>query len=315
MEKIFTLKNYKIASLIFAFLFLFFSVFKVIDISKLAIEILPRPYIIGLCIGAILLILSLFLYLEIGIDLFSLSRIKISKLKNDGICTEIGKTNLTIHFDKLEDISKAENSVVVLPANEYFDDECIKDCKSVLGCYIDKYFRNQLDQFQTLVNEKLNHSGYESTLQKKKQGDTEQKSYGIGSCVFLNKPLNSTERILLIAVTEQRAGVGLYSNISFVYKAVNEIYKKVVDNRIKNIYIPLLGSGHGGLYKRIALLTLITSFTELLKKDNGDKIDNIKIIIYKNGKHQDIPNRVARKILSFGVGLAISKDKAKTKED
>jgi len=315
MDKVFTLKNYKIASLIFAFLFLFFGIFKVNDLSKFAIEVLPHPYLISVIIGALFLMISLILYFEIGIDLFSLHRIRISKIKNESIYTEIGKTNLIIRFDKLENVVKKENSVVVLPANEYFDDECIKDSKSALGAYLDKYFRNNLDQFQKLVNDKLAQSCSECTLQKKKEDDGEQKSYGIGCCVFLDKPLNSAEKILLVAVTEQRAGLGLYSNISFVYKAVNEIYRKIIDHRIKNVYIPLLGSGHGGLNKRIALLTLITAFTELLKKDNGDKIDSLKIVIYKNDKVQDISNRTARKILSFGVGLATSKDKAKEKEE
>jgi hypothetical protein len=309
MDKIFTLKNYKIASLIFAFLFLFFGVFKVNDISKFSMEVLLHPSIVSLTIGFIFLIISIALYLEIGIDLFSLNRVHIKRLKDDSLCTRIGKTNLIVHFDKLQEISKKENSVVVLPANEYFDDECINDRKSSLGAYIDKYFRNHLNEFQNLVSLKLTQNCYVSNLHKKKEDENEQKSYGIGACVFLDKPLNTSEKILLVSVTEQRAGIGLYSNISFVYKAVNEIYKKVVDNRIKNIYIPLLGSGHGGLNKRVALLNLVTAFTEPIIKANTDKIENINIVIYKDGDKIDIMKNIVKKIIKFGVGLAVSTEK------
>lgn len=309
MEKIFNLKNYKIASLVFAFLFLFGGVFKINDITKLSIEPYEHPYILSIIIGGVFLIISLILYFEIGIDLFSLNKIKISKNKDGSLCTKIGKTKLIIHFDKLQEIQKDEDSVVILPANEYFDDECISDRKSALGAYVDKFFRNKLVEFQSAVRSKLAlPNRYEVTLRKKQKDKPEQKSYGIGSSVFLDKALNTSERILLVSVTEQREGMGLYSNIGFIFKAVNEIHREIADNRINNIYIPLLGSGHGGLNKRIALLILITAFSEILSKDHCDKLDTLNIVIYKDDNRQDISNKVVKKIISVGVGLAISKE-------
>jgi O-acetyl-ADP-ribose deacetylase (regulator of RNase III) len=146
------------------------------------------------------------------------------------------------------------------------------------------------------------------TFQNKKEGDRLHKSYGIGTCILLQRPLNLSECILLVSVTEQRAGLGLYSNTAFVYKAVSEVYKKIIDNRIKNVYIPLIGSGHGGLSKRVAFLALVTAFSELIKRDSGNKIETFNIVIYTNKKDMDIPPKIVKRILRFGVGLAISKE-------
>lgn len=308
MDKIFTLKNYKIASLIFAFLFLFFGIFRVNDISKFSIETLSNPNLAALSIGFIFLVISIIIYFELGVDIFNLNTIKIKNLKDDGLCVQIERACILVHFSKIEEIEKKTDAVVVLPANEYFDDECIKDKKSSLGAYIDKYFKNQIPEFQRTVMEELVKRSIPVTGQNKKEGEPPQNSYGIGTSILLTKPMNTSETVLLISVTEQRAGLGLYSNISFVYKAVNEIYKKVIDNRIRNVYVPLLGSGHGGLNKRVAFLALVTAFAELIKKDGGNKIQTLNIVIFKRDKDVDIKKRIVRKILKFGVGLAVSKD-------
>lgn len=311
MDKIFTLKNYKIASLIFAFLFLFFGTFKVVDITKFSVEALPAPNAPALIIGIILLAVSIIIYFEVGIDIFNLNKVKIISIKNDVLSVKIERACINIHFCKIEDVEKKDDTVVVLPANEYFDDECIKDKKSSLGAYVDKYFKNQIPEFQRIVAEELSNKNVPMTKQNKKDGEEHQNSYGIGACVLLESPINSSEKVLLVSVTEQRAGLGLYSNISFVYKAVNAIYKKATDNRIRNIYVPLLGSGHGGLNKRIALLSLVTAFAELIEKDRGNKIQTLNIVVYKNAKDIDIEKKIVRKILKFGVGLAVAKDNAR----
>lgn len=308
MDKIFTLKNYKIASLIFAFLFLFFGTFKVNDITKFSIEALPTPNFTALVIGIIFLLISIIIFFELGVDIFNLNTIKIKNLKNDGLCVQIERACILIHFSKIEGIEKKADAVVVLPSNEYFDDDCIKDKKSSLGAYIDKYFKNQIPEFQRAVSKELTEKNVPFTEQNKKEGEPPQNSYGIGTSILLTKPINTSETVLLVSVTEQRAGLGLYSNISFVYKAVNGIYKKVIDNRIRNIYVPLLGSGHGGLNKRVALLALVTAFAELIKKDGGNKIQTLNIVIFKGEKDADIERKIVRKILKFGVGLAIAKD-------
>jgi O-acetyl-ADP-ribose deacetylase (regulator of RNase III) len=308
MDKIFTLKNYKIVSLILAFLFLFFGIFKVIDITKFSIEALPTPNIPALIIGIVFLAVSIIIYFEVGIDIFNLNTIKIKSLKSDGLSVKIERACINILFCKIEEVEKKDDAVVVLPANEYFDDECIKDQKSSLGAYVDKHFKNQISEFQKIVADELSRKNVPMTEQNKKDGEGLQNSYGIGTCVLLEKPINTSEKVLLVSVTEQRAGLGLYSNISFVYKAVSGVYKKATDNRIRNIYVPLLGSGHGGLNKRIALLSLVTAFTELMEKDRGNKIQTLNIVIYKNGKDIDIERKIVRKILKFGVGLAVAKD-------
>jgi len=311
MNKIFLIKSYKVACIIFAFLLIFFGIFKVNDITKLSIEILDKPHFIAIIFGIIFLIISIVVYFEDGINIFNLNKIKIKNLKNNTLSVKVEKANIIIHFSKIEDLEMNDEAVVVLPANEYFDDDCIKDKKSSLGAFVDKYFKNQISQFQDIVSKELSDKKIPTTPQIKKEGENNQNSYGIGTGVLLVKPINTSKIILLVSVTEQRAGLGLYSNISFVYKAVNCVYRKASDNRIDTIYIPLLGSGHGGLNKQIALLSLVTAFSELFEKDKGNKIKNLNIVIHCNGKHNDIDKKNVKKILKFGVGLAIAKDNCK----
>jgi hypothetical protein len=126
MDKIFTLKNYKVASLIFSFLFLFFGVFKVNDITKLSIETLPNLNIPALLIGITFLAMSIIIYFELGIDIFNVNTIKIKSLKNGKLSVQIERACIVIHFCRIEEVEKKKDAVVVLPANEYFDDDCIK---------------------------------------------------------------------------------------------------------------------------------------------------------------------------------------------
>jgi hypothetical protein len=169
MDKIFTLKNYKIASLLFSFLFLFFGIFKVHDASKFLIDVRQDPSISALTIGIIFLIISVVIYFELGIDLFNLNAVRIKSIKNDSLCVQIERSCILVHFNRLEEIEKKSDVVVVLPANEYFDDECISDKKSSLGAYIDKNFKNQIDEFQKTVRSILTEKPYPNTLQKKRK--------------------------------------------------------------------------------------------------------------------------------------------------
>ena len=59
MDKILTLKNYKIASLLFAFLFLFYGIFQVNDATKFSSEVRSTPSLLAVSVGIIFLIVSI----------------------------------------------------------------------------------------------------------------------------------------------------------------------------------------------------------------------------------------------------------------
>jgi hypothetical protein len=309
IEELFSQKSYKVILLLIGFLFLLSGIFKIDDISKFAITPYLSILLLPTLLGLLFISLSILIHLEIGMDIFNSTGIKVEKTKKGGFITKIDETNLMIHFSKIDDIEKDENhSAVILPANEFFDDECILDERSSLGAYMQKHFKNQNQEIQKLVSQQLDQIDQCNILEVEKEIGKRKMSYGIGTGIFLDKPLNTNERIIFISVTEQRAGHGLYSNISFIFKAVTEIYKIICDKRIDNIYLPLLGSGHGGLKPTVALFSLILAFSEIVRKSSSHKLQNINIVIYQ--KSQDtkplISKGLVKKILKFAVGITIS---------
>jgi hypothetical protein len=118
MDKIFTLKNYKIASLVFAFLFLFFGVFQVNDATKFSFDTRSTPSIIAIVIGLLFLIVSIVIYFELGIDIFNLTNVKIKKINEGKLCVQIERTCIIVHFNKLELVEKKQiQSLFYLPMN------------------------------------------------------------------------------------------------------------------------------------------------------------------------------------------------------
>ena len=54
-----------------------------------------------------------------------------------------------------------------------------------------------------------------------------------------------------------RGGEGLRAEMSYIFKAVNEIQRTVADKRLSSVYVPLIDSGHGGLKKEVALFSML----------------------------------------------------------
>jgi len=70
--------------------------------------------------------------------------------------------------------------------------------------------------------------------------------------------------------------------------------------RISKVYIPLIGSGHGGLTPELSLLCLLISAIELIRRNTGNKLRDVNIVIYKkdNGD-RDIPVERMKQIVKF----------------
>lgn len=293
------------------------GLFDVQDITKFQVNIhsiFSLSSILAIVIGIILIVIGIIIfvitYFDLGLGIFNSINIKI-EITNGKYTTNIDRTKLIIHFGKIEEVEKAEeNFVIILPANDFFDDECINDKGSSLGAYIQKYYKNQEKEIQKLVSSSLDSQNLSKILVEKEKGK-QKESYGIGTSVFLDNPLNTKEKIILVSVTEKRAEKSLYSNISFIFKAINKICSIISDKRINSIYIPLLGSGHGGLSKEVALFSLILAFTENIKKGFGSNIDSINIVIFqKDTKSKpEIRKNVAKKIIKFAIQIASPKHK------
>src|SRR5947208_2666335 len=78
-------------------------------------------------------------------------------------------------------------------------------------------------------------------------------SYGIGRAIFLNE-LAPTHRIILVAATTERTGIGLRAEPHFLYAAWQGVVEMMNARRLNSLVIPVLGSGHGGMPLVVALL-------------------------------------------------------------
>ena len=255
--------------------------FKVEDITKLQISAYPVPiYSVFVC-GVILVISSIvfFVFTDTSLNLKIGSKIEDTK---DGFTLRIGRADLNIHFGRIEGCDSSDPAcAIVLPANEFFDDECISDKKSAMGAYIQSAFPEKTREIQALVYERLTDVLVENV---EKEPGRIYKSYGIAKCVYLDRPLSSNRKIILVSVTTKRAGQGLRAEAHFLFLAIKAIHQVMVDHRLNQIYLPLLGSGHGGLRNEVALLYLVLGIAELLHSPSGHHLRSINIVIFQSAE-------------------------------
>ena len=276
--------------------------FDITDIAKFQITARSKPNYIIVVFGSFLSLTSIVVYLFDELTLGWLGFRRIKKLKT-GFGTKVSNTEINIMFGRLENIAdELEESMIVLPANEFFDDECINDKKSALGAYVNHKFKNQTKQVEDLIAEEL--SDFE-TIEVEKEAGVKQDSFGVGTGVFLKRPLNSRQPILFIAVTTKRAGEGLQAEMSYIFQAVRKIQNIIADHRIDSVCIPVMGSGHGGLRKEVALFGLLLAICDSITKSHGHHIREVNVVVFQSAEDSkpSISRIVSKRLLRIATGM------------
>lgn len=195
-----------------------------------------------------------------------------------GFVANLGTAKVQVSFGKIEEFDCSDdNCLVALPANEYFDDECIHDKRSSLGAFMQHYFKESIQDIQNLVRDNLKDEPHE--IVNKKPTETGV-SYGVGKCVFLNTPMSSNLRVAMVAVTTQRANEGLKADASYIFTAASSVLQLMANNRLSRLHIPILGSGHGGLRQEVSLLCMLIAFGELSRKA-WHNLKEVNIVVYR----------------------------------
>ena len=302
-------QKYPVILSAFGFLLVMASYFEVNianrHISKAINPIYPL-YILGIFIIGI----SIFLYIfeEISLDhilgkstFHWLKLGKVKKIKN-GFRAIVNSSEINIIFGRIESIDNDfDTSLIVLPANEFFDDECINDKRSALGAFVQAKYPNQTDQIQYLIKERLENLPSQDV---EKEPGIVQQSYGIGTGIFIEQPLSSKQKILFLSVTTKRTGEGLRAEMSYIFKAVNEIQRIVADKRLSSVYVPLIGSGYGGLRTEVALFAMLVAVCEVMNRPYGN-IKSFNIIVFQ-ANDKDKPNvspETAKSLLKATTGM------------
>jgi hypothetical protein len=213
---------------------------------------------------------------------------------------------INIVFGRIEAIEiDTQESLIILPSNEFFDAECINDRKSALGAFVQTRYPNLTLDIQKLIERELEKKDCEDV---EKEAEIFRKSYGVGTCIFLDEPPLNGQKILFVSVATKRAKEGLRAEMSYIFQAVKEIHGIAADKKLNSVYIPLIGSGHGGLRKEVALFGMLLAVCDSLTRQSGYKFKSFNIIIYQASKNHkpDVPPEVAKRLLRATISMFLN---------
>jgi hypothetical protein len=230
-----------------------------------------------------------------GLDL---SRVKQSK---DALSVLVNNCEIRVVEGRLEDYVPGPGTAIVLPCNEYFDDKCVADSKSVLGAYVSRNFEGQVEEFIGLLKEECGKRFGPGSRQQK-TGVEFSESFGPGKCLLLIRPLNRSSALALVSTTTQRANEGLSARISYLFEGMRALTLSLADARINEAVMPVLGAGHGGIEAPLALVGLILAAAEAARYGQGaQRLRRVTIVVFKRDK--DSPAEVQQAIAQRALAL------------
>jgi len=207
---------------------------------------------------------------------FGGGRTKVIK-SADSVAVQVGANILSVKLGRLEAcVADTSVSLFVLPANEYFNDKCINDMRSALGAFTQTKFPGRSADLASVIAGKLQdvHS------RKVAVNGKEINAYGLGTAVYLDRPLGENYRLLVVAATTDRPGEGLRGDLSVLLPIVREANRTAREHRLSAIFIPLIGAGHGSLLPSQALLAQLFAWCDILYSNPGQKM-RVNIVVFR----------------------------------
>lgn len=172
-----------------------------------------------------------------------------------------------------------KDGVIVIPVNDYFDthlgDGIIAE-NTVHGKFIKKYFRNNVYELDTMINNALPISSSEEN-EERKRNNLKFKKYPLGTCARI---FYDNKVFLLIASTCFNKNNHAELKISEYPILIQKLYYNIEQFHENNpVYIPLIGSGLGGLNRtKMQLLNYMIAGTFYI--DQFCINQGINIILY-----------------------------------
>jgi hypothetical protein len=215
--------------------------------------------------------------------------------------TSVEECEIRVVTGSIEKQVLVGGSAIVLPCNEYFDDECAADARSALGAYVGRAFEGQAKAFIALANEEC-RKGLGPGVEQQKTNELRAESFGAGRCVLLKEPLGRSTPVALISTTTQRARHGLTGRIAYLFDGMHELVGRLADARINEITMPLLGAGHGAIYPPLALVGLLLAIAEAVRySPGGQSLKRITIVVFKKDESSsaEVDSVVIRRALAL----------------
>ncbi|HWS34218.1 MAG TPA: TIR domain-containing protein [Actinoplanes sp.] len=197
----------------------------------------------------------------------------------------------TVHLEvgRIEDYHPAgSRQVILLPANEYFDDGCIDDSSGSLGAFVARHFSADVPGFKAEIAAQLSGVPSRRVL---RSGRRTAESYGIGEAVFLNG-LAPDFRIILASVTTEQDGVGLHAEPHFLYAAFQGVVEKMNEHRLNSLVLPVLGSGHGEISLATAILFNLLALRSVLRQNPGRHVKDVRLVVFTGDAARISPEQI-----------------------
>jgi hypothetical protein len=188
-------------------------------------------------------------------------------------------TDIFVDFGILQKITvNLRSSVVVLPANEFFDKRCFEDAGTSAGAFVHWHLPKQGSKLQRIVHDNLRGVPVELV---ERPGQISLRSFGVGTCAFVDRPFHSELRLIFAAVASDRPPDGLQTDLSTIYRVVERIRCIVAAERgVSSLYMPLIGAGKGGVAPEIAFHALLGALLEARCRSGGHHLKEVHLVVY-----------------------------------
>ena len=208
-------------------------------------------------------------------------------VERDGILSAtINGCEIIAAAGRIEDFRASAQTVVVLPCNEYFDNQCAYDTRSALGAFVNKVFPGRTDDFISLVKSECAKNLGAGTERQKREHERAI-SFGPGRALLIQNALGSDIPIALVSTTTQRSGQGLVAKSSFLFEGMCELVTRLADERLNQVVMPILGAGHGGMDSATAFVSLVLALAEAIRYVPGRPVRSATIVLFRKDQTSD----------------------------
>lgn len=262
--------------------FVLLSMFSVQDITKLQVTFVASVRLAPLITGVCFILLSIIWHIAPHLSV-PLSWTAVSKVAStpDGFQTTIAHAHIEVCFGQIQKLFEDNHrTLVVLPANDLFDDECIHDKRSALGAFVNHFFPNKAHEISSIVKAELR----KETARNPGQKSSVPQRYDIGKTVYFERPLSRDLRMAFLAVTTVTDKEGIRCEAPDIFTSIKGLHRLMNTKRLDAVLLPVIGSGHGGLRPPISLICMLIAFAERLREPSGHHIKRVRIVVHQKDK-------------------------------
>lgn len=179
-----------------------------------------------------------------------------------------GRHSVVIRTGRIENSKLAKDDAVVLPINTALDDTCLADSRTSTGAFITNFFPHAVSDIAEEIRSAFERKGWV------RGGHVD-----VGAVVFFPKFRGTKKNIIFSAVTNNSSGI-IHATPDGIIEAMTSVFKCAAEHRISALYMPVLGSGHGGVNNIVALLAMVYPAVDIFCRTEGHMLRELSITVF-----------------------------------